>query len=91
MFYVIDHQLFHNATMMHYISWQNQSAASHMTRETRFQKRELNLDGGSSTELSIAKDDSAQMRTGASYEEQVHHMKNMSCNEDNMHKVQTLK
>jgi len=86
---VIDHKLLHNATMMHYISWQNHSAASHMTRVNRFQKHGFNLnetnDGGSSTELSIAKDDWAQLRTGASYEERV------SCNDDNMHKVQTLK
>jgi len=89
MFSVIDHQLFHNATMMHYTSWQNHSAASHMTRVNCFQKRGLNLnetnDSGGSTELSIAKDDWAQLRTGASYEEHV------SCNDDNMCKVQTLK
>ena len=87
-FSVIDDKLFHNSTMMHYISRQNQSFASYMTRVNCFQKRGLNLnetkDGGGSTELSIAKDDLAQLRTGASYEECV------SCN-DNMCKVQTLK
>jgi hypothetical protein len=50
--------------MMHYISWQNHSAASHMTRVNHFQKRGLNLnetnDGGGSTELSIAKGDWAR-------------------------------
>jgi hypothetical protein len=81
MFSVIDHKLLHNVTMMHYISQQNHSATSHTTRVNHFQKHKFNLnetDGGRSTELSIAKDDCAQLRTGA------------SCN-DNTHRVQTLK
>ena len=60
-----------------------------MTRVNRFQKCGLNLnetnDGGGSADLGIAKDDWAQLRTGASYEECV------SCKDDNMCKVQTLK
>jgi len=86
MFSVIDHKVLHNA-MMHYIPWQNHGAASHVTSVIHFQKHGFNLnkttDSGGSTELSIAKDDWAQLRTGASYEECV------SCN-DVMHKVQTL-
>jgi len=86
MFSVIDHKVLHNATMP-YIPWQNHGAASHMTSVNHFQEHGFNLnetkDSGASTELSTAKDDWAQLRTGASYEERV------SCNDD-MHKVQTL-
>jgi hypothetical protein len=85
MFSVIDHKVLHSA-MMHYIPQQNHGAVSHMTSVNHFQIHGFNLneikDSGVSTELSIAKDDWSQLRTGASYEECV------SCNDD-MHELQT--